>query len=234
MVAEVPQWLAGKERRGPAKELRHSEWNIVAIVANRGFGSECHHAIVLLGIHPERADPELGYIVPGTLADDGTAAVLKFVEKPAVDAAQELLSHGALWNAFIAKFIWGARTAASPERAPGGEPPVLERRPIGLGSGVPGWRTLLWAQGCHPGPSNLTGELSRGRACRFAQVADVLNGLEHDAEGSYVAAESQRAPAEALKLLQASYEAWRQKFRESRGRWRSFATSHAPRVNSTS
>ena len=56
---------------------------------------------LFLGIHLERADPELGYIVPGTLADDGTAAVLKFVEKPAVDAEQELLSHGALWNAFM-------------------------------------------------------------------------------------------------------------------------------------
>jgi mannose-1-phosphate guanylyltransferase len=57
--------------------------------------------VLLLGIQPRDADPELGYIVPGALSGDGTAAVLKFVEKPTVGVAEELIAHGALWNAFI-------------------------------------------------------------------------------------------------------------------------------------
>jgi mannose-1-phosphate guanylyltransferase len=56
---------------------------------------------VLLGLQPEQADPELGYILPGP--DDGRGAleVLQFVEKPTAGQAHELIEHGGLWNAFI-------------------------------------------------------------------------------------------------------------------------------------
>lgn len=56
--------------------------------------------IVLLGMKPEEADPELGYIVPGR----GTTAALhvrQFVEKPSLTLARALLADGALWNSFI-------------------------------------------------------------------------------------------------------------------------------------
>ena len=56
---------------------------------------------VLLGLEPESLDPELGYIVPGSGDDRGTREVLRFVEKPPVGEARELIEHGALWNAFI-------------------------------------------------------------------------------------------------------------------------------------
>ena len=39
----------------------------------------------------------------------------------------------------------------------------------------------------------------------FAQVADTLKALEHDAEGLQARAEAQRASEEALHLLQANY-----------------------------
>jgi mannose-1-phosphate guanylyltransferase len=57
--------------------------------------------LALIGIEPEEADPELGYIVPGARLRDGTRAVERFVEKPEVNVARQLLAGGALWNSFI-------------------------------------------------------------------------------------------------------------------------------------
>ncbi len=57
--------------------------------------------ILLLGITPDDADPDLGYIVPGTARADGLSPVAGFVEKPDVDHARSLIKAGALWNAFI-------------------------------------------------------------------------------------------------------------------------------------
>jgi mannose-1-phosphate guanylyltransferase len=55
----------------------------------------------LIGIEPEEADPELGYIVPGQELRDGTRRVARFVEKPEPVLARALLAQGALWNSFI-------------------------------------------------------------------------------------------------------------------------------------
>jgi mannose-1-phosphate guanylyltransferase len=57
--------------------------------------------ITLLGIHPENADPDLGYIVPGSADESGIARVEQFVEKPHESWAHKLIEAGALWNAFI-------------------------------------------------------------------------------------------------------------------------------------
>jgi mannose-1-phosphate guanylyltransferase len=57
--------------------------------------------ITLLGIHPENADPDLGYIVPGSADESGMARVEQFVEKPDESWAHKLIEAGALWNAFI-------------------------------------------------------------------------------------------------------------------------------------
>jgi len=58
-------------------------------------------AIALVGIGPEEADPELGYIVPGAPLADGARTVETFVEKPDATVARRLISNGALWNSFI-------------------------------------------------------------------------------------------------------------------------------------
>lgn len=56
--------------------------------------------VFLLGIEPDCADSELGYIVPqGRM--HASAPVREFVEKPALPLARELLMRGALWNSFI-------------------------------------------------------------------------------------------------------------------------------------
>jgi mannose-1-phosphate guanylyltransferase len=59
-------------------------------------------AVYLLGIEPEAADPELGYILPSPQRfGDRPSQVLQFVEKPAIARARALIDQGALWNAFI-------------------------------------------------------------------------------------------------------------------------------------
>jgi mannose-1-phosphate guanylyltransferase len=57
--------------------------------------------LLLLGIEPEEADPELGYIVPGGETGENLRGVRSFVEKPPVSTARLLLKQGALWNSFI-------------------------------------------------------------------------------------------------------------------------------------
>lgn len=56
---------------------------------------------VLLGMRPERIDPELGYIVPEVPDERGNKGVRRFVEKPAVAEAGSLIEQGGLWNSFI-------------------------------------------------------------------------------------------------------------------------------------
>jgi mannose-1-phosphate guanylyltransferase len=54
----------------------------------------------LIGIEPDDADPELGYVVPGD-AVVRARRVARFVEKPFRSVAAELLAQGAVWNSFI-------------------------------------------------------------------------------------------------------------------------------------
>ena len=57
--------------------------------------------VVLLGITPEEADPELGYIVQGSREPRGTYVVRRFIEKPEAWLARRLVDVGCLWNSFI-------------------------------------------------------------------------------------------------------------------------------------
>jgi mannose-1-phosphate guanylyltransferase len=57
--------------------------------------------LLLVGIEPEEADPELGYIVPAKSGTGLARPVERFVEKPQTSLARELLRGGALWNSFI-------------------------------------------------------------------------------------------------------------------------------------
>lgn len=56
---------------------------------------------LLMGIEPDDADPQLGYIVPGERDCRGALSVARFVEKPDLAETRELIRAGALWNAFI-------------------------------------------------------------------------------------------------------------------------------------
>jgi mannose-1-phosphate guanylyltransferase len=74
--------------------------------------------LTLVGIEPEEANPELGYIVPGAALVDETRAVDRFVEKPDATLARQLLANGALWNSFIFAACGPALIGMMRERMP--------------------------------------------------------------------------------------------------------------------
>jgi mannose-1-phosphate guanylyltransferase len=57
--------------------------------------------IILLGITPEDADPEFGYIVAESDGRPGIGVVGEFVEKPNAATARTLIARGGVWNSFI-------------------------------------------------------------------------------------------------------------------------------------
>jgi mannose-1-phosphate guanylyltransferase len=57
--------------------------------------------IALLGVRPEFADEELGYIIPGEPCGRSLHRVAHFVEKPPTDVALSIMHAGGLWNVFI-------------------------------------------------------------------------------------------------------------------------------------
>jgi mannose-1-phosphate guanylyltransferase len=57
--------------------------------------------IILLGLTPEEADPDLGYIVSDGDSTFRARDVAEFVEKPNVATARALIARGGLWNSFI-------------------------------------------------------------------------------------------------------------------------------------
>ncbi len=61
--------------------------------------------IVLLGIEPNEADPEYGYILPARNTDDPDIAQLTtvemFIEKPLSAAAKLIIGKGGLWNTMV-------------------------------------------------------------------------------------------------------------------------------------
>lgn len=63
------------------------------------FAAEHSDKIVLLGLEPDEADPELGYILPG--GPDGVVPVTRFLEKPSVAVARDVMANGGLWNSLI-------------------------------------------------------------------------------------------------------------------------------------
>jgi mannose-1-phosphate guanylyltransferase len=63
--------------------------------------ARCPDQPVLLGLHPEEPDSELGYIVPGEPDQFGGRTVSRFVEKPELTVAAQIVRAGGLWNTFI-------------------------------------------------------------------------------------------------------------------------------------
>jgi mannose-1-phosphate guanylyltransferase len=75
--------------------------------------------IVLLGLTPETAAGDLGWIVPGdAIAPGEVAAVEAFVEKPGESGARELAARGGLWNGFLVVARAAALLALFRERTP--------------------------------------------------------------------------------------------------------------------
>jgi mannose-1-phosphate guanylyltransferase len=56
--------------------------------------------VVLLGIEPEWAAPDYGWILPGDTGG-ASAPVTAFVEKPGLEGARDCFARGGLWNSFL-------------------------------------------------------------------------------------------------------------------------------------
>lgn len=80
-----------------AYEVTLRESLVAALQAVRRCGARP----VLLGVAPDIADTELGYIVPGARDLSGGHRVRRFIEKPSASDARRLIESGALWNMFI-------------------------------------------------------------------------------------------------------------------------------------
>lgn len=64
--------------------------------------------LVLLGVQPSEPEPEYGYILPGRKKHPNLHEVWRFIEKPAPEAALNLLRDGGLWNTMVMIFKAGA------------------------------------------------------------------------------------------------------------------------------
>lgn len=56
---------------------------------------------MLLGLEPDEVDADLGYILPGEVDPLGGRRVGRFIEKPPVHVAEQIIAAGGLWNTFI-------------------------------------------------------------------------------------------------------------------------------------
>jgi len=102
--------------------------------ALNAVGADRAASIGFLGLEPEFADPELGYIVRGEPLGDGSCAVARFVEKPSRAEAAKLLKRRALWNSFILV----ARAAALVEL-------IASRYPVEVTAFRDLWRQMVWS-----------------------------------------------------------------------------------------
>jgi mannose-1-phosphate guanylyltransferase len=110
-AARIALLPADHHVRAEAVLARSLRWAVDDVRRNPG-------EVVLLGFEPEEADPQLGYIVPGNADARGMQRVAQFVEKPSPEEARELISRGALWNAFIVVCSGQALLALFAKRVP--------------------------------------------------------------------------------------------------------------------
>ena len=86
----------------PSDHHVREEWRLAQALRQAAVPPEADRPeLLLLGLEPRSADPQLGYIVPRR--DPGRAhhSVQRFVEKPDPARAAALVEQGALWNTFI-------------------------------------------------------------------------------------------------------------------------------------
>lgn len=85
------------------------------------LGSSDESSATVVGVEPDHAETDFGWIVPGVTITPHSSWVRRFVEKPGHSAALRLFREGALWNTFITigrvKSMWSLIRSALPETA---------------------------------------------------------------------------------------------------------------------
>jgi len=102
------------------------------------------HQLALLGVPPESAEPDYGWIIPGEdfgwVGGRKIKRVHSFVEKPSPEQARKALNSGGVWNAFVfaasVETLWGMGLRCFPEMMP-----LFER--LGGAIGTPGESEIL-------------------------------------------------------------------------------------------
>ena len=86
----------------PADHHVLAEDTLIQAMSSMLAGMPAHaREIFLLGVEPDDADPELGYIIPQKAAHTSAQGVRHFVEKPSRGVANKLIQEGGLWNSGI-------------------------------------------------------------------------------------------------------------------------------------
>jgi mannose-1-phosphate guanylyltransferase len=86
----------------------------------RGVAARMRDLVVVVGVRPSEADPELGYLSlgPALVEVPEVRRVIGFVEKPSATRAGELARKGALWNTMVtcgtASALWELGRAGDP------------------------------------------------------------------------------------------------------------------------
>lgn len=116
-TAAALTWAAAEVARRGGPDARmvcvHADWAIGdgarfrATLAAAAEAAAGHGALATVGIVPSRPDPGFGYIQPGEERAPGVRAVARFVEKPDIPRATQMVADGYLWNSGI--FAWRAQ-----------------------------------------------------------------------------------------------------------------------------
>src|SRR6185369_7150987 len=86
----------------------------------RSIAARMREVVVILGVRPSDADPDLGYLSLGPRLMEAPEArrLVDFVEKPPLARAQELVAAGALWSTMVmcgtVDALWSLARTAKP------------------------------------------------------------------------------------------------------------------------
>src|SRR6185436_5612954 len=86
----------------------------------RNIAARMRDVVVILGVRPSKADPDLGYLSVGPRLMEAPEArrLVDFVEKPSLSRAQELVVAGGLWNTMVmcgtVDALWSLARATKP------------------------------------------------------------------------------------------------------------------------
>lgn len=109
-LAWAAQQIRGRDGDDAVMISVHADWAVRdgdafrRALSTAADAAARHHALVTVGVVPDRPDPGFGYIQPGERVEGEVRRVARFVEKPDRARAESMVAEGYLWNSGI--FVW--------------------------------------------------------------------------------------------------------------------------------